>query len=203
MKTDLVDRIVAMEWEMFQDTANEGGRAPCQDDFRSFDIMRRSQWDALPEPVLESCLSDLLAAAAAGRNLVTEKYARIMAYTAPEEYAKIEKYLPAVSCEVYELAHEITAIQTEMDREASLQYPNLMALGRRASQRGAAQGDTAFDAYLEGELQTFSAATLRLYLDYLRHSGMNHVIAVLENIARMRGYASLEEANARVGQKHR
>lgn len=202
MKKDLVDRIVAMEWEMFQDTANEGGRAPCQDDLRSFDVMRRSQWDALPEPLLESYLSDLRAAAAAGRNLVTEKYARIMAYTAPEEYAKIEKYLPAMSGEVYDLAHEITAMQTEMDREAYLRYPSLMSLGRRASQRGAAQGDTAFDAYLEGELQTFSAATLRLYLEYLRHCGRNHVTAVLENIARMRGYASLEEANARVGQKH-
>lgn len=202
MKTDLVDRIVAMEWAMFQDTANEGGRAPCQDDFRSFDIMRRSQWEALPEPVLEGYLSDLRAAAAAGRNLVTEKYARIMAYTAPEEYAKLEKHLPAVSGEVYDLAHEITAMQTEMDREAYLRYPNLMSLGRRASQRGAAQGDTAFDAYLEGELQTFSAATLRLYLKYLKHSGCNHVAAVLENIARMRGYASLEEADARAGQRH-
>ena len=202
MKTDTLDRIVEIEWEMFQNTVNEGGRASCQDDRRTFDIMRRSQWSALPEPVQESYLADLEIAAAAGRNLVTEKYARIMAYTAPEEYAKIEKYLPAVSGEVYELAHEITTMQTEMDREASLRYPNLMALGRRASQRGAAQGDTAFDAYLEGELQTFSAATLRLYLDYLKHSGCNHVTAVLENIARLRGYASLEEANARVGQRH-
>ena len=32
MDRELIQRLVALEWEFFQATRNEGGRAPCQDD---------------------------------------------------------------------------------------------------------------------------------------------------------------------------
>ncbi len=68
-----LDRIVALEWNMFQRVQNEGGRASCQDDYPTFRLMRESQFSVWPEPVLASYLKDLETAVAAGRKLVTEK----------------------------------------------------------------------------------------------------------------------------------
>ena len=73
-----------------------GNVAICQDDWETFSIMRRSQYETWPAELLESYLNDLLAAKAEGRNLITEKYGRMMESTAPAEYAKIRDALPAL-----------------------------------------------------------------------------------------------------------
>ena len=41
-KETLVEKIVNLEWEAFDQVDNEGGRADCQDDFQTFSIMRKS-----------------------------------------------------------------------------------------------------------------------------------------------------------------
>ena len=40
-----IEEIIKIEWQMFQNVDNLGGRADCQDDFETFYIMRRSQYD--------------------------------------------------------------------------------------------------------------------------------------------------------------
>jgi hypothetical protein len=68
--------VLEEELSMFQTVPNVGGRASCQDDVRTFQIMRSSQMAGWSEAVLLSYLDDLKEAAMAGRNLFTEKYAR-------------------------------------------------------------------------------------------------------------------------------
>ena len=81
----LTDRIIEKEFSMFT-TVNQGhDRADCQDDKETFTIMRKSQFSAYDILTLESYLQDLLAAEAGHRNLVTEKYAWMMAKTAPAD----------------------------------------------------------------------------------------------------------------------
>ena len=63
-------------------------------DLATFRIMRISQYSAWGEELLESCLADLRAAQNQGRNLMTEKYARMMKTTFLDEYPAIEKSLP-------------------------------------------------------------------------------------------------------------
>ena len=43
MDRELIQRLVALEWEFFQATRNEGGRAPCQDDRETFWVVRTGQ----------------------------------------------------------------------------------------------------------------------------------------------------------------
>ena len=43
MKLEKVEKILQLEWNMFQKVENIGGRASCQEDFETFYIMRRSQ----------------------------------------------------------------------------------------------------------------------------------------------------------------
>lgn len=82
-KDELIDAIVQIEWPMFAGVNNEGGKAACQMDLATFRIMRISQYSAWGEELLESCLADLRAAQNQGRNLMTEKYARMMKTTFP------------------------------------------------------------------------------------------------------------------------
>ena len=94
----LTERIVALEWDQFQRTENEGGRASCQGNWPVFRQMRSSQFLTWPLDLLVSYRDDLVEADRVGRNLVTEKYARMMASTAPDEYReRIEPYIPRLS----------------------------------------------------------------------------------------------------------
>ena len=68
----LIDKIIELEWMFFGLVRNEGGRASCQDDWKTFRVMRRSQFMAWTVPVLESWLDDLLTARAEGRNPLTD-----------------------------------------------------------------------------------------------------------------------------------
>ncbi len=82
---DKKENLIQMEWQQFYQVHNEGGRASCQEDPKTFAIMRRSQFTAWPEALVDSYTADLEAAEEVGRNLLTEKYAWMM-----EDYA--EKY---------------------------------------------------------------------------------------------------------------
>ena len=55
----LVADIIEAEWKMFQDVSNIGGRAACQDDLKTFRIMRSSQAANWPEEMLQSYLNDI------------------------------------------------------------------------------------------------------------------------------------------------
>ena len=76
-KERFIEAVVDIEWIQFQQVHNEGGRASCQDDRETFEIMRKSQFLAWTEEVLESYLQDLRDAWKEGWNLLTEKLSLI------------------------------------------------------------------------------------------------------------------------------
>ena len=41
-RDELIMQIIKLEWSMFTSAQNNGGRASCQDDWPTFEIMRRS-----------------------------------------------------------------------------------------------------------------------------------------------------------------
>ena len=59
MKNELINQIIEMEWELFQQTQNVGGRAWCQDDKVQFDANRKAQFDIWDEKTLQLYLQDL------------------------------------------------------------------------------------------------------------------------------------------------
>lgn len=77
--TPRVRRIAEAEWKLFEQVHNIGGRASCQDSPDTFFIMRSSQLMAWSEAMQESYWNDLITATQQGRNLLTEKYAYMMA----------------------------------------------------------------------------------------------------------------------------
>ena len=83
---EIIEEIVREEWRQFQLINSQGGRASCQDDWAQFYIMRSSQFLVWPEPLLSSYAQDLQEVSLAGRNLIFNKYAYMMARTDPAGY---------------------------------------------------------------------------------------------------------------------
>ena len=96
---DIIEEIVREEWRQFQLINSQGGRASCQDDWAQFSIMRSSQFLTWPEPLLSSYARDLQQASLAGRNLIFNKYAYMMARTDPAGYERVKHVLPEISQE--------------------------------------------------------------------------------------------------------
>src|SRR3974390_2181633 len=92
-KEDLIKAVLDLEWNMFQNIENVGGRTSCQEEPATFEIMRSSQFENWSKATGDSYWDDLNEAKRRGENLIAEKYARMMQSTSPIEYSKIEHLL--------------------------------------------------------------------------------------------------------------
>lgn len=193
----LVESIVELEWNQFDQVKNEGGRADCQDDWNTFSIMRKSQYLAWPEELLESYCADLAEADACGWNLITEKYARMMKSTAPVRYAELEKDLPARSAERIAIQEEIIRIQVAWMEEFAARYPKMAGNARNIHTYEDNLYNTSYETYLRGELGTYSDQTLVLYGRFvagLMQQGKNLAYEIMTNTAELYGYADVDSA---------
>ena len=196
-KNQLIKEIVEMEWQQFQNVHNEGGRASCQDDKETFEIMRNSQFLVWNEEVLKSYLADLQDAWADGWNLLTEKYARMMESTAPKEYEAFRDILPKRSEERICLQEELIRQEIAWAEDFARRYPKLGSTGRKIYTSEDTPWDTSQETYLRGEIGTFSDRTIKLYARMIREmaeKGENLTEKNLGFMVRFYGYQSLEEA---------
>jgi hypothetical protein len=198
MHGEMMDDILKKEWAMFVSVKNEGGPASCQEDQKTFNIMRSSQFKTFPAQVLKSYLSDLKKAEREGRNLMTEKYARMMKYTVPERYEAFEHLLPEIDPASRRLIEELVSIFMEWHAEFDRAYPRLSALGRPGLSGQDTASTTSSETYLRGELETYSAETLGLYHDFVvdrRKNSVNLVELTVQHTAEQYGYQSLGQAD--------
>lgn len=160
MKDNIIHQIIEIEWNMFSEVSNIGGRASCQEDPETFKIMRSSQFAAWSTDVLTSYLEDLISAKKEGRNLMTEKYARMMEHTSPLEWANLAHLLPTVDKKNLNLINAIVKYILEWEHEVSKNFPYIRAKGRPTFSSSDNPGVTSLESYLRGELATYS---LRLW----------------------------------------
>ena len=195
---DIIESIIQMEWEFFDKVENEGGRASCQDNWETFSKMRRSQYMAWPEPLIESWKSDLVRANEEGRNPLTEKYGYMMCISDPEGNEETALRLPPVSPEKIDTARRIVDRLIPQNEVFRAKYPRVSGRGRplRTSEEPAA-GWTSIETYELGELWTYSQKTLELFeanLDAYEKEGKSYPETVVENGLKLRGFKSLKEA---------
>ena len=198
----LMDELVQQEWEQFTQVNNIGGRASCQDDFRTFSIMRKSQYQAWSEEAMASWLSDLREAAQAGRNLLAEKYAWMMRDTDLEGFVRLNDALPLLSGEKEALIEELTELEVKSRERFSVRYPALSERGRPLRRTDARPGEASVETYARGELTTYSQKTLELLREhYIRLMGMGSdpCEITMEYMVSQYGYASLEDAQREMG----
>lgn len=197
--TKSVARMVSAEWELFGKVRNIGGAAHCQQDQRIFFLMRSSQFEAWSLEMRCSYYCDLMAAAREGRNLLSEKYAYMMARTHPAEYEALMGALPPRDPEKDRLIEGICAAHVIWQEELAARYPRLTGRGRPIRRTADSPVVTSFETYLWGELQTYSRKTLACYaacVTRLQDEGGSLGEKILRNMMAQHGYPSLEAAEA-------
>lgn len=197
---DLLAELLELEWDEFQKVQNVGGRAACQDDRKTFEINRKSQFAAWSRDALTSYLDDLKTARYQGRNLFMEKYARMMAWTHPEEYRQLEPNLPPISDYVKKLVDIIVHVQLAWQHDFASAYARLASRGRPIRHDAGNPTVASFEAYLRSELLTYSVETLNHYARHiarLMQQGVNPSLTSMDLMVRLSGFESLEQAEAR------
>lgn len=174
----LVDEIVAREWQMMKAVVSDG-RSLCQERPGTFRAMRAMTHSVLSRDTLVSYLGDLRNAGLLGRNLVTEKYARM------------EERIPPLSTSP--LIGRIVAVESAWMRELCDAFPLTF--------RSAV---SYFERYASCELETYSDPTLTLlYRDVLaaREAGRNLVRERYEALFESTGGGSLAHVEARAHER--
>ena len=197
----LVEKIIEVEWQQFQLVKNEGGRAACQDDWTTFQIMRESQFINWPLKILESYAKDLMVAMDKNWNLVFEKYARMMKSTVPEKYKEVEAILPPISEERVKRMEKTIAIQTKWLEDFAVEYPNLMEAARYVHTSEDTEYETSSETYLRGELASYSEETEKMYSEFiekLQTEGKDFVVMTYEHMVKRYGYQSIKDAEERM-----
>ena len=186
--TDIDRDILEMEWQMFSHVNDGGPKASCQEDEQFYKLMRKSQLMVWEPEVRESYHADLKAAVEAGRNLMIEKYAYMMAFTDPEYFAMIRHLLPEVPEEKKRIADRIAAIQTQeassLSAGAGSSGSGGAHMARPVESSEDAAGNISSETYSRCELWTYSEETLRLLLDQIERmeeAGSSYVAEVLRN----------------------
>lgn len=200
-EASLIDKVISLEWKQFDKVENIDGRADCQDDFNTFNIMRRSQYMAFSEELLKSYYLDLAEAERKGWNLIAEKYARMMEYTSPAEYSKIKNQLPARDEGRLQIQEAIIEIQISMMEEFAKEYPKMAANARSIHTYEDNIYNTSYETYLRGELGTYSDETLILYGRFITgciENNINLAYKIMNNTAVLYGYKSVEDAEAKL-----
>lgn len=193
----LVEQIVALEWQQFDQVKNEGGRADCQDDFMTFSIMRKSQYLTWDTELLESYLRDLEEANATGWNLIMEKYARMMKSTASLQYEKLKAQLPVRSDKRIAIQEAIIQIQVTWMEEFAKKYPQMAQNARSIHTSEDTAYNTSYETYLRGEMGCYSEETFILYGRFIANllkEGKNLAYETMNHTALLYGYESVEEA---------
>ena len=188
--------------ELTDDELREGGRAACQGNWPVFHQMRLAQFLTWERPLLTSYAADLDAADHVGRNLVTEKYGRMMASTAPENFTKnIEPYIPRLSEERAARQEQVIAQQVAWAKDFRERYPKLGEAMRALTTTEDTPSATSFETYLRGELGTYSDQTFERYEAMIGERAAaspqrNITEETLLHTVQLGGFDTLEEAEA-------
>lgn len=174
--------IVASEWEMVDRVEGLGGRAGCQDDAASFAVHRLAQHLSFPHGSLPAIRDEHVRAARDGRNLVAEKYARMMELTDPAYFERAWRPVLADPSPVKRAAlDEIEELVRAFARDAAAVYPTAQGHGRPER---SAPGAVSAAGYFRSEACTYGLQTLYGLLDGLRDQrarGINPVSDTYES----------------------
>jgi hypothetical protein len=176
----LIGDILDAEWAMFQKVKSTTP-ASCQSNPEAFSKIRGSIFQLWPEQMLEAYLIEITAAGTSGRNLLTEKYARM------------DRLIPAVNTN--SLIEKIVAIETKWQAELRESYPALYWKTCRST--GSSDDGSDFSIYLSCELETYGDEVIELYYAWVSEAvdqERNFSIEMLELLVVKGGFDDLAQA---------
>jgi len=169
-KKNILKKIIKIELEMFENVRTSQPSL-CQETPVTFKLMREINHSALSISLLKSYLEDLKIAKSKGRNLMTEKYARM------------NNLIPALK--VNPLIQKIVSVESDWMNELSNRYPSSVN-----------HKPEYFTRYLSCELETYSDRSIDLYvkdIELAKISGISLAKERFDHLIKKLGYSSLEE----------
>ena len=169
-REELLKSIIQIELDMFE-RVRTAEPSLCKDRPETFKVMRGTTHSVLSSATLESYLEDLNKAKAKGRNLLTEKYARMDSRIPPL------KSNPIID--------DIVKIEDRWTEELSRKYPHIF------------KSRPGFKTYISCELETYSDKTLELYFEDVSKAEQEKRNLVEERyttLFQQIGYSSIAEA---------
>ena len=177
---NLITAIVEVELEMFLNVRSSEP-AQCQQHPDAFRDIRASIYEFWSKETLESYLQDIIAAKSTGRNLYTEKYARMDNLIPPQNDDPI--------------INKIVDVEIKWQEAIRKKYPGIYSrVGRNVD---STESESDFANYLRCELETMSHNTLELYyanLQQVLERSENLAETSLERLVLKGGYKSLAHA---------
>ena len=173
----IIEKIVDLEEDMFK-AVKVSESSICQERLKTFRIMREMTFSVWSSACLKSYLNDLKDAIQNGRNLLTEKYARM------------DNLIPVINNNP--LIDVIVSFERDWMLDLHEKYPHAVSM----------QGD--FTNYTKSELETYSDKTIKEYYETLKRAKLeeNNLAEVrfLKMYKRF-GYNSLQEIEDRIMEK--
>lgn len=181
-KERFIKEILDREWEMFQEVKS-AAPASCQSAPDTFREVRGSIFQLWPRELLAAYLMEITRARRSGRNLLTEKYARM------------DNLIPPINANP--VIDKIVDIETQWQEEIRQRYPALYLRTCRSTDN---TGDGMnFSVYLRCELETYGDETLDLYHAWVHQAtqlGVNYSLTMLNYLVLKSGFKTIEEAES-------
>ncbi|SPD74189.1 conserved hypothetical protein [uncultured Desulfobacterium sp.] len=181
-KDRFMQEILDREWEMFKEVKS-AAYASCQNSPETFRKVRGSIFQLWPAELMAAYLIELSNARQSGRNLITEKYARM------------DNLIPPINTNP--VIDKIVEIETEWQQEIRRQYPALYQRCCRSTDK--TDDGMNFSVYLKCELETYGDMALDIYYKWVsdaKQLGINYSLTMLNNLVINSGFKDLEEAEA-------
>ena len=178
--TSLIEKILAAEWRMFRQVKSQTPAA-CQQNPDAFHRIRGGVFAWWSEAMLAAYLETLARAEASGRNLLTEKYARM------------DNLIPPLTTNPR--IPRIVRIEWQWQQEIKEHYPALFHTVCRGTDP---TGDgSSFSVYLACELETYGDVVIDLYAAWVAEAdqrGENLSLTMLERLVTDGGFDGLDHA---------
>lgn len=168
-REELSKNIIEIELDMFEQIRT-AEPSLCKDHPETFKVMREMPHSSVSTETLGSYLEDLYKAKTEGRNLLTEKYARM------------DNRIPPLKTNP--IIDDIVEIEARWMKELSEKYPHTF------------KGEPGFKIYLSSELETYSDKTLELYFKDIckgEKEGRNLAEGQYTILFQYLGYSSIAE----------
>ena len=113
----------------------------------------------------------------------------------------MEKELPILNEERIAIQEEIIKIQVSWMEDFAKKYPKMAGNARSIHTSEDNAYNTSYETYLRGEISTYSENTFLLYgrfIAELSKAGKNLAYETMENTARLYGYESVKDAEAKM-----
>lgn len=157
-KRDLatLNRILEIEWNMFQE-ANAGGMPiACRDDQRAFCGGRVAQFLSWPDDLLPMYLAHLETCLAERRNLAMEKHILMMENVDPETYAALRSMIHFPGEEAKTAADRLTDLLVAETEALGVSYPRIATAGRPLHSGEDSPACLSVETCQRSELYTYS-----------------------------------------------